>query len=136
MRGTSLQSPATLVFVFSRSRTGYRKTDAVLNRLIRGAIQTGLFASTFSLGNLVTFVLFPSTTLYGMFAIPIGRIYTNVSVLCATEGAVHNSDLSFFLFWKTLLDTLITRELLKVETGVAGNVTRSVVVSCVAIVTL
>ncbi|KAI9463143.1 hypothetical protein HD554DRAFT_1415926 [Boletus coccyginus] len=52
-------------------------SPVLLNRLIRGAIQTGLFASTFSLGNLVTFVLFPNTALFGMFAIPIGRIYTN-----------------------------------------------------------
>ena len=62
--------------------------DSILNRFIRDAIQTGLFASTFSLGNLITFVLLPNTTLYGMFAIPIGRIYTNVSVLSATKGAV------------------------------------------------
>jgi hypothetical protein len=69
------------VIVFSRSRTGFRKTDTILNRLIRGAIQTGLFAGIFSMGNLITFVVLPNTDLYGMFAIPIGRIYTNVSVL-------------------------------------------------------
>ena len=28
----------------ARSRTGFSKTDTVINRLIRGAIQTGLFA--------------------------------------------------------------------------------------------
>ena len=78
--GTHLQ-PVTLIIVFSRSRTGFRKTGTVLNRLIRGAIQTGLFAGIFSMGDLITFVVLPSTNLYGMFAIPIGRIYTNVSVL-------------------------------------------------------
>jgi hypothetical protein len=82
----------TLVIVFSRSRTGFRKTDTILNRLIRGAIQTGLFAGIFSMGNLITFVVLPNTDLYGMFAIPIGRIYTN-----------------------TLLDTLLTRESLRAE---------------------
>ena len=78
--GTDLRSPATLVIVFSRSRTGFRKTDTVLNRLIRGAIQTGLFASIFSVANLIAISFLPNTNLYGMFAIPIGRIYTNVSV--------------------------------------------------------
>ena len=87
--GADLQSPATLVIVFSRSRTGFRKTDTVLNRLIRGAIQTGLFAGIFSMADLITFVVLPNMNLYGMFAIPIGRIYTNVSVLSATEGALH-----------------------------------------------
>ncbi|KIJ62389.1 hypothetical protein HYDPIDRAFT_136040 [Hydnomerulius pinastri MD-312] len=80
----------TLIIILSRSRTGFRKTDTVLNRLIRGAIQTGLFAGIFSMGDLITFVALPTTNLYGMFAIPIGRIYTN-----------------------TLLDTLLTREELK-----------------------
>jgi hypothetical protein len=82
----------TLVTVFARSRTGFRKTDSVLNRLIRGAIQTGLFAGIFSVCNLITFVVLPNTTLYGMFAIPIGRVYTN-----------------------TLLDTLLIRESFRAE---------------------
>ena len=80
-KGTHLQSPVTLTIVFSRSRTGFRKTDTVLNRLIRGAIQAGLFAGIFSMADLITFVVLPNTNLYGMLAIPIGRIHTNVSVL-------------------------------------------------------
>ena len=110
------------------------RIDTILNRFIRGAIQTGLFASTFSLGFLITFVLLPNTNFYGMFAIHIGRIYTNVSALGATDGADLNLDFSFFLSWKTLLDTLLTRELLKVETDGAGNMTQSVLVSCLATV--
>ena len=75
----------TLGVILARSRTGFRKTDTVINRLIRGAIQTGLFAGIFSLGDLVTFIRWPNTNMYGMFAIPIGRIYTNVSCLCRSE---------------------------------------------------
>ncbi|KAF8167338.1 hypothetical protein B0H34DRAFT_779124 [Crassisporium funariophilum] len=66
-----------LSFVLSRSRTGFRKTDTIINRLIRGAIQTGLFASLFALADLFSFVLHRNTNLYAMFAYPIGRIYTN-----------------------------------------------------------
>ena len=86
--GTHIQSPVTLVIVFSRSRTGVLKTDTILNRFIRGAIQTGLFAGIFALSNLITFIILPDTNLYGMFAIPIGRIYTNVSVLSAMDRVV------------------------------------------------
>ncbi|KAI0090562.1 hypothetical protein BDY19DRAFT_717758 [Irpex rosettiformis] len=75
-----------LGFLLARSKTGFRKTDSVINQLIRGAIQTGLFAGIFSLGDLITFIKMPETNFYGMFAIPIGRIYTN-----------------------TLLDTLLSR---------------------------
>jgi hypothetical protein len=66
-----------LTYVLARSRTGFRKTDTVVNRLIRGAIQTGLFASLFALADLFSFVLHRDTNLYAMFAYPIGRIYTN-----------------------------------------------------------
>jgi thioester reductase-like protein len=67
-----------LTYILSRSRTGFRKTDTIINRLIRGAIQTGLFASIFALADLFSFVLHGDTNLYAMFAFPIGRIYTNV----------------------------------------------------------
>ena len=80
-RGADSQTPVTLVIVFSRSRTGFRKTDTILNRLIRGAIQTGLLAVIFCVGDLITFVVFPNTTIYVTFAIPVGRIYSNVSVI-------------------------------------------------------
>ncbi|KAJ6588660.1 hypothetical protein B0H19DRAFT_1100528 [Mycena capillaripes] len=68
---------AILIYVLSRSKTGFHRTDTIINRLIRGAIQTGLFASIFALGDLFSFIFAPNTTFYAMFAFPIGRIYTN-----------------------------------------------------------
>lgn len=89
-----------LSFVLARSRTGFRRTDTIINRLIRGAVQTGLFASIFALADLFSFVLHRDTNLYAMFAYPIGRIYTN-----------------------TLLDTLNSRIELKMmnSNGVSEN---------------
>jgi len=87
-----------LSYVLARSRTGFRKTDTVINRLIRGAIQTGLFASLFALADLFSFVLHRDTNLYAMFAYPIGRIYTN-----------------------TLLDTLNSRVELKLMSSNANT---------------
>ncbi|KZV68181.1 hypothetical protein PENSPDRAFT_634699 [Peniophora sp. CONT] len=63
-----------LIWCFLGSRTGFRRTDDVLNQLIRGAIQTGVFAAMFALGDLATFIQYPTANFYGMFAIPIGRI--------------------------------------------------------------
>ncbi|TFK34466.1 hypothetical protein BDQ12DRAFT_656863 [Crucibulum laeve] len=79
-----------ITFILVKARTGYRQTNTVINRLIRGAIQTGFFAAVFALGDLFSFAISPNTNFYGMFAIPIGRIYTN-----------------------TLMDTLNMREELK-----------------------
>lgn len=86
-----------MTYSLSRSRTGFRKTDTLINRLIRGAIQTGLFASIFALADLFSFTLAGTTTLYAMFAYPIGRIYTNVSLLLAY----------LFTFYLTLLEDLV-----------------------------
>lgn len=67
-----------LIYALKNARTGFHKTDTIINRLIRGAVQTGLFASIFALCDLFSFLLRRQTYLYAMFAYPIGRIYTNV----------------------------------------------------------
>ncbi|KAF6764164.1 hypothetical protein DFP72DRAFT_415600 [Ephemerocybe angulata] len=61
---------------FHRCRTGYRRTDTVINRLIRGCIQTGAFSAMLAICGLVAFIVRPHTILYAMFMIPIGRTYT------------------------------------------------------------
>lgn len=68
-----------LSITLCRAKTGLPPSDTVIQRLIRGAIQTGLFASVFALCDLACFLWLPTTWLYLMFAIPIGRIYSNVS---------------------------------------------------------
>ncbi|KAF9534189.1 hypothetical protein CPB83DRAFT_321426 [Crepidotus variabilis] len=80
----------SLTWILSRSRTGFRKTDTIINRIIRGAVQTGLFCTIFALGDLFSFLFADETYFYAMFAFPLGRIYTN-----------------------TLLDTLNARTALK-----------------------
>ncbi|KAJ7323015.1 hypothetical protein DFH08DRAFT_888532 [Mycena albidolilacea] len=68
---------AILIFVLVHSKTGFRHTDTIINRLIRGAIQTGLFAAMFALSDLFCFIFAPHTSFDMMFAYPLGRIYTN-----------------------------------------------------------
>lgn len=102
--------------------------DTILNRLIRGAIQTGLFAGIFSMGALITFVVLPSTNLFGMFGIPLGRIYTNVSVV-SNKPMLH----LILSSRQTLLDSLLTRESLKAEmegTDVVGGVVGCLYINC------
>ncbi|KAJ7314921.1 hypothetical protein DFH08DRAFT_894197 [Mycena albidolilacea] len=68
---------AILIFVLVHSKTGFRRTDTIINRVIRGAIQTGLFAAMVALSDLFCFIFAPHTNFYMMFAYPLGRIYTN-----------------------------------------------------------
>ncbi|KAJ7151915.1 hypothetical protein C8R43DRAFT_1004650 [Mycena crocata] len=74
--------------MFSRSRTSLPKTDKVINRLIRTAVQSGSFTAVFALGTLLSFRFSPGTYMLGLFALPIGRIYTHTMMdhlICRDE---------------------------------------------------
>ncbi|KAJ7167442.1 hypothetical protein C8R43DRAFT_1232336 [Mycena crocata] len=85
-----------LIHALTRNKTGFYLTDTIINQLIRGAVQTGLFASMFAFGDLFAFVFAPETTFYAMFAYPIGRIYTN-SLLDTlnTRMAIHRMEQAY-----------------------------------------
>jgi len=87
-----------LVYLLYRARNGLLATDTMLKRLIRGSIQTGLFVAIFAMGDLIScggpmlysiqeiscsncwVAVLSTSNLYGMFAIPLGRIYTTVGI--------------------------------------------------------
>ncbi|KAH8825034.1 hypothetical protein DL96DRAFT_156612 [Flagelloscypha sp. PMI_526] len=60
-----------------RSKTGFARTNTVVNRCIRAAIQSGLFSSVFALATLVVFTVWTTTYLYAIFGWPLGRTYSN-----------------------------------------------------------
>ncbi|KAK0446076.1 uncharacterized protein EV420DRAFT_1571621 [Desarmillaria tabescens] len=66
----------TLSYALYRARTGYHRTDNVIYRLIRGAVQTGLFACIFAIGHLTAFLVSPDTQVYAFFAGSTGRMYS------------------------------------------------------------
>jgi len=88
-----------LTVVFSKSKTSFAKTDKVLNRLTRTAVQSGSFTAVFALGTLFTFHFSPGTYMIALFALPIGRIYTH-----------------------TMMDHLISREQLRNILSNDGNI--------------
>ncbi|KAF8201035.1 hypothetical protein K438DRAFT_1965567 [Mycena galopus ATCC 62051] len=66
-----------LIFYLHNSRTGFNKTDTVIGRLIRSALESAAFATFFSIMVLVMFTVFPTTGFHLMFSQPMGRIYTS-----------------------------------------------------------
>ncbi|KAF7350611.1 hypothetical protein MSAN_01621200 [Mycena sanguinolenta] len=68
---------ATLILTLRKSKTSFAHTDRILNRLIRAAVQSGFFTAFFALGSLFTFRFASKTNMIGLFAFPIGRIYTH-----------------------------------------------------------
>ncbi|KAF7350608.1 hypothetical protein MSAN_01620900 [Mycena sanguinolenta] len=68
---------AILTLTLSNSKTSIARTDRILNRLIRSAVQSGSFTAIFALGTLFSFHFSPKTFMLGLFLLPIGRIYTH-----------------------------------------------------------
>ncbi|KAF8970866.1 hypothetical protein BDZ97DRAFT_1651989 [Flammula alnicola] len=65
-----------LWWYLSRSRTGQKRSDNVISRLIRSSIETAAFGSFFCIMDLITFTILQRTNMHVIFAFPMGRIYT------------------------------------------------------------
>ncbi|KAJ7254710.1 hypothetical protein B0H12DRAFT_553757 [Mycena haematopus] len=81
-----------LIFYLHNSRTGFNKTDTVISRLIRSALESAAFATSFSIMVLVMFTVFPTTGFHLMFSQPMGRIYTStlLSTLNGRDALLHD----------------------------------------------
>ncbi|KAJ7290551.1 hypothetical protein C8J57DRAFT_342260 [Mycena rebaudengoi] len=66
-----------LTYYFTKSKTSLSRTDMVLNRLIRGAVESGAFTSICAITELFVFRFEQGTYIVSLFALPIGRIYTH-----------------------------------------------------------
>ncbi|KAJ6460900.1 hypothetical protein C8R45DRAFT_1028562 [Mycena sanguinolenta] len=66
-----------LIYYLHHSRTGFSRTNTVIGRLIRSAIESAAFASFFSVMVLIMFTTLPRTGLHLLFSQPMGRIYTS-----------------------------------------------------------
>jgi len=61
-----------------KSRSGYPRTDNIVNRIIHSVIQIGLLGSICALASLATWFSLRSTTVYEAFDMIVGSIYTHV----------------------------------------------------------
>lgn len=60
------------------SRSGMRRSNSVVHHFVRNAIQIGVFATLWSLAALGTYFLLPRWTIYTVFDMTSGSIYTHV----------------------------------------------------------
>lgn len=67
----------TLVFLLHKTRSGFRRTDTVINRLIIYSINTSLVTSICSVGSLVATIAWPQTFifLFFFFTFPRSKSY-------------------------------------------------------------
>ncbi|KAH0826769.1 hypothetical protein J3R83DRAFT_5179 [Lanmaoa asiatica] len=77
-----------LCYMLQTSRTGFRKSHTLINKLIVFSINTGLLTSLFALASLVSISLWPQSFIYVAFYFCIGRLYCNslLATLNARKG--------------------------------------------------
>jgi len=82
---TTIQSAATaacdlsitliLIFLFNTSRTGLKRTDTLLNKLIVYSLTRGVLTTLAAFFNMLFFVLFPDKFIFMLPLLPSGQLY-------------------------------------------------------------
>ncbi|KAL0566298.1 hypothetical protein V5O48_015721 [Marasmius crinis-equi] len=76
---------AVLCYLLARSKTGFKRSDTMISKLITFTANTGLATSVCALASLISLVASPHTLIYALFYFCIGRLYTN-SLLVALNA--------------------------------------------------
>ena len=69
-----------LVRALLASRSGLKQTHSIVNPLVRKAFRMGLCTMVWAILALGTFFLFPQKTVYSVFDVTSGSIYTHVGI--------------------------------------------------------
>ncbi|KAF9463802.1 hypothetical protein BDZ94DRAFT_1321566 [Collybia nuda] len=75
--GADVLIAASLCFMLQRARTGFKKSDSMINRLMLFVVNTGVLTSICAIASLVSLLASPLTLIYASFYFCIGRLYTN-----------------------------------------------------------
>jgi len=78
----------SLVVLLHWSRTGFRRSDTIINQLILFVVNTGMLTSCIAVGALVSITASPDTLIYVPFYFCIGRFYVN-SLLATLNARKH-----------------------------------------------
>ncbi|RXW25788.1 hypothetical protein EST38_g71 [Candolleomyces aberdarensis] len=74
-----------LFFFLHRSRTGFKRSDTMISRLILFTVSTGFLTSLCAIGSLVSILVWGHTLIYVAFYFSLGRLYSN-SVLATLNA--------------------------------------------------
>jgi len=67
----------SLVYLLNSARTGFRKSDTMINKLIIFVVNTGILTTICAIASLICLVASPNTLIYASFYFCIGRLYLN-----------------------------------------------------------
>ncbi|KAL1939521.1 hypothetical protein VTO73DRAFT_9832 [Trametes versicolor] len=74
-----------LIYVLHRSRTGFKGTDNMIDRLILYSVSTGLLTGVFDLLTVIFAFVRPESYIYSIFGIPGSRLYA-ITLLAALNS--------------------------------------------------
>jgi len=84
----------TLCILLNKARTGFKRSDTIINKLIIFVVNTGVLTSCCAIASLISLVLSPDSLIYAAFYFCIGRFYTNsfLATLNARDSIKGNVD--------------------------------------------
>jgi len=68
---------AILCFLLQRSRTGFKKSDGMITKLIVFSMNTGALTSVCAIGSMVSVIVWSHALIYAAFYFCMGRLYCN-----------------------------------------------------------
>ncbi|KAL5482979.1 hypothetical protein ACEPAI_9574 [Sanghuangporus weigelae] len=90
---TDVSIAAALIYLLNKSRTGFRRSNHIINHLIFYSLNTGLLTSIDAIGSLVGNVVWGDTFIYIFFFVNISRLYTNSFLATLnTRKGIHGID--------------------------------------------
>ncbi|KAI1783890.1 hypothetical protein LXA43DRAFT_292497 [Ganoderma leucocontextum] len=89
---TDLLITGAMVVMLRRSRTGFKRTDSILDVLMLFAINTGLLASVVNLASVITALVLPDALIYCAIYLVASKLYSNsvVAVLNSRRSRKKN----------------------------------------------
>ncbi|KAF8186284.1 hypothetical protein BJ912DRAFT_880358 [Pholiota molesta] len=85
---------ASLCILLNQSRTGFKRSDSIINRLIIFVVNTGVLTSCCAVASLICLIASSHSLVYASFYFCIGRLYTNsfLATLNARKSFQSNID--------------------------------------------
>jgi len=68
---------SSLFIMLHKSRTGFKRSDTIINKLIILVVNTGVLTTCCAIASLICLIASPHTLVYASFYFCIGRFYTN-----------------------------------------------------------
>ncbi|KAJ7156813.1 hypothetical protein C8R43DRAFT_1125394 [Mycena crocata] len=83
-----------LCFLLLRSRTGFKRSDSMIKKLVLFFVNTTLITSLFAIASLISITVAPTTFIYILFFFCMGRLYSNslLAILNARHIIVPTDD--------------------------------------------